>query len=114
MGIEFILLTTFVLLNQKFQIRRGEQWAHLHLQLSILTEQEVTKNMQMLQHICRHLKIESLLDDREVHEMIQPTQVHALVGEIERTLDLESSTDAEREKILKLKEKLLRESGVQG
>jgi uncharacterized membrane protein len=32
-GTEFIFLTTFVLINQKHQMRRAEQWSHLHLQL---------------------------------------------------------------------------------
>src|SRR5262249_44953052 len=50
-GIEFIFLTTFVLMNQKFHSRRQERWAHLNLQLSMLAEQEVTKNMQMLHWI---------------------------------------------------------------
>lgn len=30
-GIEFIFLTTGVLINQKHQMRRAEQWSHLHL-----------------------------------------------------------------------------------
>ena len=33
-------------MNQKNQMRRVEQWSHLHLQISMLTEQEVTKSMQ--------------------------------------------------------------------
>ena len=52
-SIEFIFLATFVLMNQKHQIRRTEQWAHLHLQFSMLAEQEVTKNMRMLHLICQ-------------------------------------------------------------
>jgi uncharacterized membrane protein len=44
-GIEFIFLTAFVLMNQKHQMRRAEQWANLHLQLSMLTEQEVADEM---------------------------------------------------------------------
>ena len=47
-GIEFIFLTTFVLMNQNLQSRREAQWAHLNLQLAMLAEHEVTKNMQML------------------------------------------------------------------
>ena len=44
-GIEFIFLTTFVLMNQNLQSRREAQWAHLNLQLAMLAEHEVTKNM---------------------------------------------------------------------
>ena len=34
-GIEFIFLTTCVLMNQSLQSRREEQWAHLNLQLAM-------------------------------------------------------------------------------
>src|SRR5262245_5469293 len=44
-GIEFIVLTTFVLMNQKHQAWRQDQWSHLNLQICMLTEQEVTKSM---------------------------------------------------------------------
>ena len=88
-GVEFILLTTFVLMNQKHQIRRTEQWAHLHLQLSMLTEQEVTKNMQMLHLICQHLRLKQPAEDhQEVKELTQATPVTALVNEIGKVRQL--------------------------
>jgi uncharacterized membrane protein len=86
-GIEFIILTTFVLLNQKYQIRREEQWSHLHLQLSMLTEQEVTRNLQMLSAISRKLEIHGAVTDDELTEMTKPTSVTAFVGEIEKSRD---------------------------
>ena len=82
-GIEFICLTTFVLINQKHQIRRNEQWSHLHLQLSMLTEQEVTKNMQMLGLVCRRLGLEVAGGDQELKEMTQATSVTAVAGTLE-------------------------------
>lgn len=84
-GIEFIFLTTFVLINQKHQIRRTEQWWHLHLQLSMLTEQEVTKIMQMLDLVCRRMGLEKTEHDQELSDMTQATSVTAVVGELERT-----------------------------
>ena len=88
-GIEFILLTTFVLMNQKHQMRRGEQWVHLQLQLSMLTEQEVTKNMQILNLICQELRLTHPTHSHalEVQELTQATQVSALVDEIEKVRD---------------------------
>jgi uncharacterized membrane protein len=80
-GMEFIFLTTFVLINQKHQMRRAEQWSHLHLQLSMLTEQEVTKNMRMLHMICQELKPEMPTRDPEVSELSQNTEIAALVDE---------------------------------
>src|SRR5262249_41503327 len=83
-GVEFILLTTFVLMNQNLQSQRPEQWAHLNLQLCMLAEQEVTKNMQMLHLICQHLGLDRPARDREVKELAQATPVAALVEEIEK------------------------------
>ena len=87
-GIEFILLTTFVLMNQKHQMRRSEQWANLHLQLSMLTEQEVTKSLQMLHLICRHMRLNEPEQDQEVNELCQATSVTALVDEIGKVREL--------------------------
>ena len=81
-GIEFIFLTTFVLMNQSLQARREEQWAHLNLQLAMLAEHEVTKNMQMLHLICQHLGLEQPTGDHEVKELVKATPVTTLVEEI--------------------------------
>jgi uncharacterized membrane protein len=85
-SIEFIFLTTFVLMNQALQARRAEHWAHLNLQLAMLAEHEVTKNMQMLHRICRHLGLEQPTGDGEVKELKQATQVATLVDEIANKL----------------------------
>ena len=96
-GIEFIFLTTFVLMNQNLQARREEHWAHLNLQLAMLTEHEVTKNMQMLHQICKHLGLEQSIRDGEVKELAQATQVTTLVEEIAQKLgewkDADNSSD---------------------
>jgi uncharacterized membrane protein len=89
-GIEFIFLTTFVLMNQKHQMRRAEQWSHLHLQLSMLAEQEVTKNLQILQVICQELGLDAPSRDREVNELAQNTAITALAKEIEEARESET------------------------
>ncbi len=81
-GIEFIFLTTFVLINQKQQGRREEQWSHLHLQLSMLTEQEVTKSLQMLHTICEELDLKKPGPEEQVSELARDTEITALVDEI--------------------------------
>lgn len=83
-GIEFIFLTTFVLMNQNLQSRRQEHWGHLTLQICLLSEQEITRNMQMLQEICRTMGLQKSAVDPELKDMSQTTQVTALVEEIER------------------------------
>ena len=64
-GIEFIFLTTFVLMNQNLHSKRQEHWGQITLQICLLTEQEVTKNMQMLDSICQHLKLHKRSADWE-------------------------------------------------
>ena len=91
-GMEFIFLTTFVLINQKHQMRRTEQWSHLHLQLSMLTEQEVTKNIKMLYAISQKLEVEMPTRDQEVSELSQDTEITALVDEIERARETDVNT----------------------
>ncbi len=91
-GIEFIFLTTFVLINQNFQSKRQEHWGHLNLQVCMLAEQEVTKNMQMLHLICQQLGIQkSAADHREVQEMVQATPVTTLAEEIQKARDIEEA-----------------------
>src|SRR5476649_2352710 len=85
-GIEFIFLTTCVLMNQSLQARREAQWAHLNLQLAMLAEHEVTKNMQMLHLICKHLGLEEPTEDNELKELTQATPVTTLVEEIAEKL----------------------------
>jgi uncharacterized membrane protein len=90
-GIEFIFLTTFVLVNQKHQMRRAEQWSHLHLQISMLTEQEVTKSMQMLRSICEKLALHQLTGDAEMSELAENTAIAALANEIELSREFDST-----------------------
>jgi uncharacterized membrane protein len=89
-GIEFILLTTFVLMNQKLQSRRHEKWAHLNLQICLLTEQEVTKNLQVLNLICKHLGLEQPVKDREVKDLARATSVPVLAKEIDKVSESKS------------------------
>ena len=89
-GMEFIILTTFVLINQKHQMRRTEQWSRLHLQLSMLTEQEVTKNIKMLHAVSQKLGGETPSRDEEVSELSQNTEIAALVDEIERARETDA------------------------
>lgn len=87
-GVEFICLTTFVLMNQRLQSRRQEQWAHLTLQVCMLAETEVTKNLQMLRTICKHLRVEQPAGDDEIAELTQATEVTTLAEEIEKSREL--------------------------
>ncbi len=88
-GIEFIFLTTFVLMNQRLQSKRQDHWGHLNLQICLLTEQEVTKTMQMLHVITQHLGLQKATADQEVKDMTQATPLTVLLDEIEKSRDVE-------------------------
>jgi uncharacterized membrane protein len=84
-SVEFIFLTTFVLMNQRLQSRRQEHWSHLNLQICMLAEQEITKNMQLLDLVCNRLQVDKPGPDQEMAEFARETPVTALVDEIEKT-----------------------------
>ena len=52
----------------------------------MLAEHEVTKNLQMLQMICKHLGLEHPTGDHEVKELAQANLVTTLVEEINQKL----------------------------
>jgi uncharacterized membrane protein len=83
-GVEFIVLTAFVLMNQAAQARRQEHWGHLTLQVDLLAEQEMTKVLQTLDLVCRKLGVEPPSADPEAGELARPTQVAALAEEVEK------------------------------
>ncbi len=89
-GVEFILLTTFVLMNQNVQSRRQEKWGHLTLQVCLLSEQENTKCMQMLHLICQHLGLEQPSYDQESNDLARATPLTTLVEEIEKSREANS------------------------
>ena len=94
-GIEFIFLTTFVIMNQNVQSKRQEHWGHLTLQVALLTEQEVTKTMQMLHLICQRLGLENPSTDEESKDLAKPTPLAELVKAIENAREIGEATVGE-------------------
>src|SRR5262245_35787236 len=89
-GLEAIFLSTFVLMSQNRQNRMADQWAHVDLQVSLLTEQENTKMLQMLQRIYDFLGLEKeTRHDKELKELAEATQVERLVEELAKARDPE-------------------------
>src|SRR5581483_10428029 len=56
-SLEAIFLATFVLIKQNRMSQRADQRAHLDLQINLLTEQEMTHVLQILQKISRRLQV---------------------------------------------------------
>jgi len=52
---EGVFLTTFVLISQNRMARQSERRSHLDLQVGMLSEQELTTILQMLEKLCQHV-----------------------------------------------------------
>lgn len=67
-AVEAIFLTTFVLIGQKRMNAQTEKWAELDLQISLLTEHEVTRIMTLVMAIAKKMEIQEA-DDKEIEEL---------------------------------------------
>ena len=83
---ESVFLTIFVLISQGRMTRQSERRSHLDLQVSMLTEQELTTVLQMLQKLCEHMDVNV---DSSVHAVMSfsaTTDVRKLAGDLEDKL----------------------------
>lgn len=85
-ALEAVFLSTFVLMAQKRQARQAEHWAHLNLQIGLLSEQEATKMLQMLTKVCNHMGLKTA-QDQELKEMIEKTAINHLAQELALSLE---------------------------
>jgi uncharacterized membrane protein len=85
LSMEAVLLTSFVLIRQNRMSKRVDQRSHLDLQINLLSEKEVTKVLQVLQRISRHLGIEEAVD-AEAEELAKETEVDSLGRHLRATL----------------------------
>lgn len=76
-AVEAIFLTTFVLIGQKQMNAQAEKWSELDLQISLLTEHEVTKILTVVTSLAKKLNIE-VVENKEIEELskdIHPNNV---------------------------------------
>lgn len=92
-GVEAIFLTTFVLMSQNRQAHQDDHWAHLHLQIALLAEQENAKILQMLRSIAARLGLQKQNRDAELTAMAGKKSIgelaEHLAEKLERTRDQE-------------------------
>jgi len=77
-----LLLTVAVLIRQNRMAQVAEHRAHLDLQINLLTEQKVTKLLQILDEPRRDLAVRHGRHDEEASEMTKPADPHALMHAI--------------------------------
>ena len=67
-AVEAIFLTTFVLIGQRRMNLQADKWAELDLQISLLTEHEVTRMLTLSTAIAKKMNIEQA-EDKEIEEL---------------------------------------------
>jgi uncharacterized membrane protein len=83
---ESVFLTIFVLISQGRMARQSERRSHLDLQVGMLSEQELTTMLQMLQKLCQHMGVNVDSSNQEVQSFTETTDVHKLASELEDKL----------------------------
>ena len=83
---ESVFLTIFVLISQGRMSRQADRRSHLDLQVGMLSEQELTTILQMLQKLCQHMGVNVESSKQEVQAFSKTTDVHKLASELEDKL----------------------------
>jgi uncharacterized membrane protein len=82
-----LLLTVAVLIRQNRMAEVAEHHAHLDLQINLLSEQKVTKILQLVDELQRDLTALRGGSDSQVEEMSKPADAHALMHAIKQKKD---------------------------
>lgn len=85
-SLEAIFLSTFILISQNHDARISERRNHLDLQINLLTEQENTKMLKLLQNIAEKVGA-NLQDDPSLQVLEQSTRPEKLVDQIEEAAE---------------------------
>lgn len=80
-SLEAIFLSTFILISQNHDTRISERRNHLDLQINLLSEQENTKMLAILQAIADKIGAD-VSDDPQLQELREETQPELLVKQI--------------------------------
>jgi uncharacterized membrane protein len=95
LSIEAIFLGIFVLISQNRAARVSEKRSHLDLQLNLLSEQENTKMLTMLELISQAVGAE-ISEGPEEKALAQATQPEALSEQIDRAAESGEQAEPER------------------
>ena len=82
-SLEAIFLSTFILISQNHEMRISERRNHLDLQINLLTEQENTKMLKLLESIAQKIGARTE-DDPSLQVLEQSTRPEKLVKQIEK------------------------------
>jgi uncharacterized membrane protein len=85
-SLEAIFLSTFILISQNHETRLSERRNQLDLQINLLTEQENTKMLKILERIADKVGA-STQDDPSLQVLEQSTRPEKLVEQIEEATE---------------------------
>ena len=94
-SLEAIFLFTFILISQNHETRITERRNHLDLQVNLLTEQENTKMLKLLERIAEKVGAQTQ-DDPSLHVLEQATRPEKLVDQIEKAAEQTTGKSAQR------------------
>jgi uncharacterized membrane protein len=83
-SLEAIFLSSFILISQNYEMRIADRRNQLDLQINLLSEQENTKMLQLLDRIARKLDV-TQDEDPEIAVLEQATRPETLARQIEKT-----------------------------
>jgi len=90
-AVEAIFLTTLVLINQNRMSAVADKRAELELQITLLTEYELTRMLHLLSAVAERLNVRSQVDE-EIEELKQDVEVEAVLDKIESAEDAETGS----------------------
>jgi uncharacterized membrane protein len=85
-SMEGVILALFVLMKQNRMSRLTDERDHLHLQVNLLAEKEITTMLQLQQQIMSHLGMPLPPRELEVGQLAEETAVESLAGELREKL----------------------------
>ena len=85
-GLEAIFLSTFILISQNHDTKLSEKRNHLDLQINLLSEQENTKMLELLEKIATKLQV-NLSGDPTVAVLKEATRPDTLLAQIDDSVN---------------------------
>ncbi|HXG89919.1 MAG TPA: DUF1003 domain-containing protein [Vicinamibacterales bacterium] len=84
---EGVLIATFILIAQNRMSKQNDQRDHLHLQINLLAEQELTLVLKLLRRVADRLEVASdTADDQLGAKLAEETDISQLVERLRREL----------------------------
>lgn len=96
-SLEAIFLSAFILISQNYDMRIAERRNQLDLQINLLSEQENTKMLRLLDRMARKLGVGDD-EDPDVHVLEQATRPETLAHQIEQSIREQGSSAGPHDK----------------